>query len=348
MSTQTTFQLGSLTIGHSRTKVIAEVAQAHDGSLGAAHAYIDAAAAAGADAVKFQTHIASAESTPSEPFRVKFSKQDASRYDYWKRMEFSKSQWAGLAEHAKEQGLEFLSSAFSNEAVQLLQEIGVRGWKVGAGEITNLPMLERMASSGPVLLSSGMSTWEELDQAVETVRRRGAAVAVFQCTSSYPCPPEQVGLNVIEELRRRYACPVGLSDHSGTIFAGLGAAALGADLLEVHIVFSRECFGPDVSVSLTPPELRQLTDGVRFLSTALANPVDKTEMAKKLEGMRQLFTKSIMASKDLDAGHILTDNDLMLRKPGTGLPAERLPQLLGKRINRALAKYELVTEDAVE
>ena len=160
--------------------VIGEIAQTHDGSLGTAHAYIDAIANAGADAVKFQTHIAAAESTPGEPWRVKFSRQDATRFDYWKRMEFTEAQWHGLAEHAAERGLIFLSSAFSFEAVDLLERVGVPAWKVGAGETSNLPLLEKMARTGkPVILSSGMSDWAELDAAVNCVREHGAPVAVL-------------------------------------------------------------------------------------------------------------------------------------------------------------------------
>src|SRR5574341_1605298 len=175
-----------------RCLIIGEVAQAHDGSLGMAHAFIDAIANAGADAVKFQTHIAAAESTPGEPWRVKLSPQDATRYDYWKRMEFTEEQWGGLARHASERGLIFLSSAFSFEAVDLLNRIGVTAWKVGAGETTNLPMIERMARTGkPVILSSGMSTWAEMDAAVECVRKHEAPVAALQCTTAYPCPPEK-------------------------------------------------------------------------------------------------------------------------------------------------------------
>ncbi|MBP6823800.1 MAG: N-acetylneuraminate synthase family protein, partial [Acidobacteria bacterium] len=221
--------------------IVAEVAQAHDGSLGTAHAYIDAAAQAGADAIKFQTHIASAESTPGEPWRVKFSRQDATRYDYWRRMEFTEEQWFGLAAHAEERGLIFLSSAFSFEAVDLLERVGVPAWKVGAGETSNIPLLEKMAATGkPVILSSGMSGWEELDAAVNCVRSNGAPVGVLQCTTAYPCPPEKLGLNVIGELRQRYNCPVGLSDHSGTVYAGFAAATLGANIIEVHITLSRK------------------------------------------------------------------------------------------------------------
>ena len=237
--------------------IIAEVAQTHDGSLGTAHAYIDAAARAGASAIKFQTHIADAESSPDEPWRIKFSRQDATRFDYWKRMEFTAEQWNGLAAHAREKNLLFLSSAFSVEAVELLKRVGVAAWKVGAGEVTNLPMIERMAQTGkPILLSSGLSTWSDLDQAAEVARRYGSELAIFQCTTAYPCPPEKVGLNVLSELRSRYRCPVGLSDHSGTIYAGLAAAALGASFIEVHITFSRECFGPDVPASVTVDELK--------------------------------------------------------------------------------------------
>ena len=215
--------------------VVAEVAQAHDGSLGTAHAYIDAVARSGADAVKFQTHIAAAESTATEPFRVRFSPQDATRYDYWRRLEFTAQQWRGLADHARQQGLIFLSTPFSFAAVDLLAELEMPAWKVGSGEVTNLPLLDRLAATGrPVLLSSGMASWRDLDEAVGVLRAQGAGLAVLQCTSAYPCPPERVGLNLLEELRTRYGCPVGFSDHSGTIYAGLAAAALGANLLEVH------------------------------------------------------------------------------------------------------------------
>jgi N-acetylneuraminate synthase len=143
----------------SRCQIIGEVAQAHDGSLGAAHAYIDAIAQAGADAVKFQTHIASAESTPAEPWRVRFSYQDASRYDYWKRMEFTEEQWSGLKRHANEKGLLFLSSPFSLQAAKMLMRVGMPAWKVASGEVTNAPLFDFMIATGlPVMLSTGMRT----------------------------------------------------------------------------------------------------------------------------------------------------------------------------------------------
>jgi N-acetylneuraminate synthase len=325
--------------------VVAEVAQGHDGSLGQAHAFIDAAARAGAHAIKFQTHIAAAESTPGEPFRVKFSRQDANRFDYWKRMEFRPHEWEGLRDHAVEKGIIFLSSPFSFQAVDLLERLGMAAWKVGSGEVTNLPMLTRMARTGkPVLLSSGLSSWADLDQAVAVVRDAGAPLAVFQCTTAYPCPAEKWGLNVLAELRARYGAPVGLSDHSGGIAAGLAAAALGANLVEVHVTFSRECFGPDVMASITFPELAQLVDGVRQIGVALAHPVDKEALARENAELRRIFGKSVVAARDLPAGHVLVESDLALKKPGTGIPAARLAHVVGRRLARPVAADSLLTE----
>ncbi len=325
--------------------IVAEIAQTHDGSLGTAHAYIDAVARTGAQAIKFQTHIAAAESTPGEPWRVKFSPQDETRYDYWKRMEFTPEQWAGLAEHARRKGLIFLSSAFSFEAVELLEELDVPAWKVGAGEISNLPLIRRMAETGkPVILSSGMSDWDELDAAVNCVRQAGAKVAVLQCTTAYPCPPEKLGLNVIEQLEDRYHCPVGLSDHSGTIYAGIAAATIGGRIIEVHVAFSRECFGPDVSSSITISELSRLVEGVRFVERALNNPVDKTDMAKGMTDLRLTFGKSVVARRDLPAGHVLTINDLALKKPGTGIAPSRIHELIGKKLAAGVKTDQLLSE----
>ena len=329
--------------------VIAEVAQAHDGSLGMAHAFLDAAAEAGAYAVKFQTHIASAESTPGEPWRIRFSPQDETRYDYWKRMEFSEDAWHGLAGHARERGLAFLSSAFSIEAVELLERVGVAAWKVGSGEITTLPMIERMALTGlPLLLSSGMASWSELDAAVDLARRNGAPVAVLQCTTAYPCPPERWGLNVIAQLRERYGVPVGYSDHSGCIHAGIAAAALGAELIEVHLTFSRKAFGPDVPASLTPDELHSLVEGVRCVRTALRHPVAKDLLAVELEGLKRTFSKSIVAARPLPVGRRLGLEDLALKKPGTGIPAARLHDIVGRRLARAIEADACLTEDDLD
>lgn len=335
-----------LNLGEGPCIIIGEVGQTHDGSLGIAHSFIDAIADAGADAVKFQTHIASAESTPGEPWRVKFSPADDTRYEYWKRMEFTEGQWCGLKRHADERGLSFLSSPFSIEALELLTRVGVAAWKVGSGETNNIPMLQRMVDTGwPVLLSSGMSHISEVDSAVELIKSREVPLAVLQCTSAYPCPPEKVGLNMIPFYRDRYGCAVGLSDHSGKLYTGLAAATLGINVLEVHVTLSREMFGPDVPASVTTAELGQLVDGIRFIETVMANPVNKDEMAKELTELRRTFTKSIVSRSELPVGTVLTKDHLTVKKPGTGIPAARLVDVIGRQLKRQVAADTLLAEE---
>jgi N,N'-diacetyllegionaminate synthase len=327
------------------TTIIAEVAQAHDGSLGMAHAYIDAIAKAGADAVKFQTHIAMAESTPSEPWRVKFSSQDETRYDYWKRMEFTAEQWHGLKKHAVDRGLKFLSSPFSIEAAELLAKVGVAAWKVASGEVSNGPLFEHIAATGlPILLSTGMSPLDEIDAAVRMVTERRLSLTVLQCTSAYPCPPEKIGLNLIPMFRERYGCGVGLSDHSGTIYPGLAATTLGINVLEVHVTLSREMFGPDVPASITTSELRQLVEGVRFIERMKANPVDKDAVAVEMAPLRDLFTKSIVTRMDLPAGTILREEHLATKKPGTGIPATQFKQVIGRILRHPVKADQILHE----
>lgn len=324
--------------------IIAEVAQAHDGSLGSAHAFIDAIALARADAVKFQTHIAAAESTPAEPWRVKFSRQDSTRYDYWKRMEFTEEQWAGLRQHADDCGLFFLSSPFSIEATELLERVGVAAWKVASGEIGNLPMIDRMLETRiPMILSTGMSPLSEVDAAVKKVVEAELPLALLQCTTAYPCPPEKIGLNMLSVYRQKYAVPVGLSDHSGTIYPGIAAATLGAEIVEVHVTLSREAFGPDVPASVTTSELGRLVEGIRFIEQMVSHPVDKDQSSADIATARSLFTKSVVARIPIPAGTVLRLEHLAVKKPGTGIPASRLPALIGARTVRALEKDELLT-----
>jgi len=336
-------------LGSGRSLIIGEVALTHDGSLGLAHAFVDAIASAGADAVKFQTHIAAAESTPSEPFRVKFSLQDKTRYDYWKRMEFSEEGWRGLAEHARERGLLFLSSPFSVRAVEMLERIGMPLWKIASGETSNDLLLDRILDTGrPVLLSTGMSPVEEIDGAVARVRARNVDVGVFQCTTAYPCPAEKVGLNMLPFYRERYGCWVGLSDHSATIYAGLAGAATGMDMLEVHVTLSREMFGPDVVASITTAELRQLVDGVRFIERMRAHPIDKNASAQETAPLRKLFTRSLVASSDLPAGTVISREHVAIKKPGTGLAPDRLEEVIGRRLARPVAADQVLAAEDIE
>lgn len=343
------FSIGKLAVGSGRALLIAEVGQAHDGSLGLAHSFVDAAARAKADAVKFQTHIAAAESTLDEAFRVKFSQQDSTRYEYWRRMEFSAEQWAELADHAAERGLIFLSSAFSVEAVNLLRGIGMPAWKIASGELASDAILQAMIDAGgPFLMSTGMSTWSEIDGLAQRLRTAKREFAILQCTSEYPTPLDHVGINVIEELRRRYGVPVGLSDHSGRTAPALAAIARGADVIEAHITFDRGMFGPDVPASLTIEEFRTVADFRDALAVMDGNPVDKDRTAERLSAMRSLFGRSLAPARSLAAGTVVTADMLNAKKPGTGIPAGELSRLVGRRLARDVTADRLLTWEDFE
>ena len=332
-----------------RVFIIAEVAQAHDGSLGAAHSFIDAAAYCGADAIKFQTHIAAAESTLSEPWRVRFSYQDDSRYEYWKRMEFSEPQWEGLRAHAHEKSLKFGSSPFSRTAVELLRRIGVDFWKIASGEILDPPVIQAISERDePVILSNGLSTTEEIRRTIEAIRFPAREVAILHCTTAYPTPPQAIGLNMLRLLREEFECPVGLSDHSGRIFAGLAAVALGASVLEVHIAHSRHSFGPDVPASLTIEEFKQLVEGVRYIEQILANPGEPRVSVESIEVLRTTFGKGIVPNRPLAMGTKLKREDLECKKPMKGIPASAHEAVLGRTIRRSIAVDEPIGWEDLE
>lgn len=334
----------------SSTFIIAEIAQAHDGSLGILHSYIDAVSRTGVDAIKFQTHIAEAESSAFEPFRVNFSYVDKTRFDYWKRMEFTEEQWKGIKQHCDEVGLEFISSPFSIAAVELLERLGIKRYKIASGEVNNFLMLDRIGRTGkPVILSSGMSSYDELDAAVAFFKNHGNPLSVLQCTTTYPVPPEAVGLNIISELQERYQLPVGLSDHSGTIYPSIAAVSLGASFIEIHATFHKEIFGPDTKASLTINQLSDLVEGIRFIEKVKASPVKKNENLQYDE-VKKIFGKSLAVNKSLKAGHLLTIEDLESKKPaGYGIPAADFEQVIGKRLNKPLERYSFLrNEDIIE
>ena len=326
--------------------IVAEIGQNHDGSLGMCHSYIDALADAGADAIKFQTHIAAAESTKDEAFRIRFSKQDATRYDYWHRMEFSEDQWQSLKDHADDRGIMFLSTPFSAAAVNLLERVGTEAWKIGSGDVAAEEILAPiLASAKPVIVSTGMSTWQEIDDVVARLRGSGSPFALMQCTSAYPTPLTDVGLNVLAEMRARYDCRVGLSDHSGQLSPALCAIARGFGLIEVHATFDRRMFGPDVPASLTVEEIRQLTRFAKETEFMDAHPVDKDAMAKTLAQQKALFARSVALRQDRPADHVLSLDDLTEKKPGGGIPWSERESLVGRVLQRDVASDCLLRKE---
>ena len=333
----------------SNVFIIAELGQAHDGSLGILHSYIDAIAKTGVDAIKFQTHIADAESSQHEPFRVNFSYEDKSRFDYWKRMEFSLEQWKEIKTHCTEVGLEFMSSPFSIAAVDLLEKVGVNRYKIGSGEVTNFLLLEKIISTRkPIILSSGMSSLSELDRTVSFLKSRNADFSILQCTTSYPTKPHQYGLNVIGELRNRYNIKVGYSDHSSEIGTCIAATALGAEILEFHVVFNKDIFGPDSKSSLTIDETMQLVKAVRNIKTALNNPVDKNDISN-FRDVKDIFEKSLSINKDMKSGEVITKDDLEAKKPrGFGISASDYLKIIGMKVKNNIEKYSFINYKDIE
>lgn len=323
--------------------IIAEFGMLHEGSIGTAMRMADAAKEIGADAVKYQTHIADAETRKNAPVPKYFSGEP--RWDYFTRTAFSLEQWKALKAHCDEIGIEFMSSPFSLEAVDVLEEVGMQRYKVPSGEVTNIPFLERVGKTGkPVILSSGMSPWNEIDRAVETIKKSGNHLTVLQCTSMYPTPLEKVGLNVIQEMAKRYQCPVGLSDQSLTNYAGFAAAALGVAMIEKHITLSRWVYGSDAKHSVEPHEFKEFVAGVRAIEAMRANPVDKNDISAVAE-MKPIFEKSVVAARDLPAGQALAFEDMRFKKPGTGLRADRYREVIGKQLKNPVARDEDILTD---
>lgn len=322
--------------------IIAEIGSTHDGSFGNAGCLIDAASECGVDAVKFQTHIAKAETLPDAPSPPYFESEP--RFAYFERTAFTKSQWIKLKKHAEKRGLLFLSSPFSVEAVQLLEEIGVKQYKIPSGEVTNLPMLEIIAQTGkPILLSSGMSLWAELDEAVNTIIKYHSRLTVLQCTTQYPCAYEKVGLNIMLEMRERYKLPMGLSDHTLTNYAAFAAVTLGATVIEKHFTLSRRMYGSDTKHSLEPAEMTDLVQGIRAIETMLASHVDKNDITQ-LSAMKQTFEKSVVSLVDIPEGTRITKAMIGTKKPGTGIPARNYYNIVGKRSTRHIPANTLLRE----
>lgn len=329
--------------------IIGEIAQNHDGSLGMAHAYIDALADAGADAIKFQTHIATEESTLDDQFRVKFSYQDATRYDYWRRMEFTEMQWHELKAHADDRKIGFLSTPFSVAAVELLSRIGVETWKIGSGDTMSGEMLDAvLATNKPLIVSSGMSSWHELDTIVERLSRSRSPYTLLQCTSKYPTPLADVGLNNLYEMKKRYGCRIGLSDHSGTLSPSLAAIARGFTIIEVHATFDRRMFGPDVSASLTIEQIASLAQFAGDLRCMDASPVNKDEMATALGQQKALFNRSLALRQNLPGGHVLCEKDLTQKKPGSGIPWSEKERVIGRKLRHDVPMNRLLKIEDVE
>ena len=331
----------------NKRKIIAELGMTHDGSLGQAKCMIKAAAECGVDAVKLQTHISEAETIKNAPKPPYFKGEG--RYEFFKRTAFDMDQWKELKECAKENKVEFISSPFSIEAIDFLLELGIDCFKVPSGEITNIPYLVHLAEAKvPVIISSGMSSLEELDECMEIFLKRSSNVSLMQCTSEYPCDPKHVGLNIIDLFRERYpGVPLGFSDHSAGVWAAVAAFQKGAKLIEKHFTLSKKMYGPDAKMSMEPDEMTLLCDSIKDLEIALDNPVDKTKTDNYID-MKVIFQKSIVAITDIPAGTPIREEMLGYKKPGTGISTKYYKDIIGKKTKRDLHFDDIIFPDDIE
>lgn len=322
--------------------LIAEIGSVHDGSFGNAKKLIELAAECGADAVKFQTHIPEYETLKNSPAPEYFN--DEPRFDYFKRTSFTLNQWQKLKDVAKKNKVTFLSSPFSLEAVDLLEKIDLEIYKIPSGEVTNLPLLERISKlQKPVLLSSGMSNWNELDNAVKIFKGK-VDLTVMQCSSQYPCKNDQVGLNVINEISSRYKCSVGFSDHTIGFAAPIAAAAKGAKIIEKHFTFSKKMYGSDAQHSMEPHEFKILSKSLKEVWEMQDNPVDKNSNLLYVD-LKNIFEKSIVTSKSLKAGTTIEMQHLAFKKPGSGISAANYKNIIGKKLLVDCDKDQQIEEE---
>jgi sialic acid synthase SpsE len=315
-----------------KTYIIAEIGNTHEGSLGLAKCFIKAAADCGVDCVKFQTHIFDAESLTSAPNPPYF--KDETRKEYFDRTAFTIDEWKELKRYCEDDcGKDFISSPFSLEAVDMLNEVGIQSFKIPSGEVTNLPFLEHVAKTGKqVILSSGMNTWEEMDEAVHTLKSNGCSdLIMLQCTSEYPCPPEKAGLNIMLEMKERYNVPVGFSDHTLGSAVPITAVVMGAVLIEKHFTLSQLAYGSDAKNSTEPEDFKRLVSDIRMAELAINSKREKN-LDDGLRNMKMIFEKSIVAAKSIQAGEVITREHLAYKKPGDGIPAREFKNYLGKTL----------------
>ena len=331
------FRLGDRQVGHGPVLIIAEAGVNHDGEPSVAHRLIDAAADAGADVVKFQTFDPDELAAPGAPKAVY---QDASgdraadQREMLRRLALPADAWAGLQAHAHERGLTFLSTPFDDASADLLDRLEVPGFKVGSGELTNLPFLERLARRGrPMLVSTGMADMVEVAAAVDAIRAAGdPALALFHCVSSYPAAPADANLRAIETMRRGFGVPVGWSDHTPGVETALAAVAVGASMVEKHLTLDRERIGPDHRASLEPDAFAALVAGIRRVEASLGSGIKAPVPAE--QDVAAVARRSLHWARDLPASTPIDPEAIIALRPGTGMPPARRAEIIGRSTTR--------------
>lgn len=317
--------------------LVAEIGINHNGDMALAHREIDAAAASGADAVKFQNYHTEgfvSDRSLSYEYISQGKTVVESQYDMFKRCELRPTALRDLRQHCDERGVVFFSTPMDEEGVAELVYEGVTLLKNGSDCLGHLPLIRCMARTGlPTAISTGMATREDIDDAVQAFREAGGRdLILLHCTSAYPTPAADVNLRKIPELAQVYNCLVGLSDHTDGIVAAVGAVTLGACFIEKHFTLDKNLPGPDHRFSADPAEFRALVDAVRFVECSLGN--SELQPARAEQAARREYRLSCVAARDLAAGEKLTTLDIAFRRPGYGLP----PKMAGELVGRATAK----------
>ena len=320
--------------------VIAEAGINHNGDVALALDLVHRAAEAGADAIKFQTHLPEHEMLPGGATAAYVGE---SLFDLLTRTALSRDDHFTLREAAARRGIIFLSTPFSREAADFLETLGVPAFKTGSGELTNLPLVQHIARKGkPMIISTGMATPEEIDRTVRAVRAIGTPFALMHCTSTYPTPFEHVQIDCMPALQRRYGVPVGFSDHTlGSVIA-FAAVTLGANVFEKHFTLSRSLPGPDQQGSIEPSELSDAVKGIRAIERARGGT--KTIQPGE-QDVRNMAHHSVVSVRDIAEGATIGADDVWAKRPGTGIPARQLADVIGRTATRAIPKDRLVAWD---
>ena len=331
--------------------VIAEAGVNHNGDSSLAKEMIDAAAGAGADAVKFQTFKAerlASRTAPKAGYQLKHTDAAESQFHMLKRLEISEKVHVELMEYCKKKDIVFLSSAFDETCVDFLLSLGVAVFKIPSGEITNLPYLRHLASKGkPMIMSTGMAVMEEIDAALNCLEDTGnRKVVLLQCVSNYPASYEDVNLRAMSTIADTFHVPVGYSDHTPGIEIPLAAAAMGACVIEKHFTMDRKLKGPDHAASLEPPELEQMIRGIRHIEKALGNGEKIPATSERDTAL--VARKSLVATRDIFTGEILTRELIAAKRPGTGLPPSMLTALTGRRAVRDIREGTLLSVEMIQ
>jgi N-acetylneuraminate synthase/N,N'-diacetyllegionaminate synthase len=330
--------------------VIAEAGVNHNGDLQTAKRLIEEARACGADCVKFQTFRAENVATRKAPkarYQLDTTDRAESQFDMLRKLQLSPEDHKVLKAHAENAGITFLSTPYNFEDVDLLESLGVPAYKVASGQVVELPFLRRIAGTGkPVLLSTGMATLAEVDEALRTIMKEGNdRVVLLQCTTDYPSRIKDANLRVMETFRAAFGVMAGYSDHTSGDEAAIAAVALGARVIEKHFTLDKTMPGPDHGSSATPEELGSLVEKIRRVESALGDArkgPTETERENAV-GMR----RSIAARSDIPRGKTITEEDITFKRPATGLPPSLYDAVMGKRAARDISADELLRMDMV-